>query len=83
MVALNPAKYLSNNTIIEVPSGGGLMRTARLMEGVAGPIPCEVYPNRYSLMYRDLYGIQEAHTVIRGTIRYQVHDHPPTVYVLP
>ena len=31
----------------------------------------EVYPNRNSLSYIDLYGIQEAKTVYRGTFRYQ------------
>ena len=32
----------------------------------------EVLPNRNSLLYADLYGIPEARTVFRGTLRYQV-----------
>eukprot|EP00039_Didymoeca_costata_P019296 m.336977 g.336977 ORF g.336977 m.336977 type:complete len:539 (+) comp18006_c0_seq1:416-2032(+) len=31
----------------------------------------EGYPNRNSLIYADVYGIPEAKTVLRGTIRYQ------------
>ena len=31
----------------------------------------EVYPNRDSLSYKDLYGIQEAQTIYRGTFRYK------------
>ena len=31
----------------------------------------EVYPNRDSLVYRDIYGIPEALTVYRGTFRYK------------
>jgi len=30
----------------------------------------EAYPNRDSLAYREIYGIQEARTVLRGTLRY-------------
>ena len=73
VVALNPAKYLLNDSLVEVPGGGALLRTARRVEGIVeGPLSYEVYPNRDSLLYRDLYGISEAHTVIRGTIRYEV-----------
>ena len=30
----------------------------------------EGYPNRDSTIYGDLYGIREAHTILRGTLRY-------------
>ena len=30
----------------------------------------EGYPNRDSTIYGDLYGIREAHTLLRGTLRY-------------
>jgi len=33
----------------------------------------EAYPNRDSLVYRQLYGIENVHTMIRGTLRYKVH----------
>ncbi len=31
----------------------------------------EGYPNRDSTVYSDLYGINEATTIIRGTLRYK------------
>ena len=31
----------------------------------------DVYPNRDSLIYKDLYGIPEANTIMRGTFRYE------------
>ena len=30
------------------------------------------FPNRDSIKYQEIYGIQEAHTCIRGTLRYMV-----------
>ena len=32
----------------------------------------EGFPNRDSTTYVDVYGIPEAHTVLRGTLRYKV-----------
>jgi len=34
----------------------------------------EGYPNRDSLLYRQLYGIETVHTMLRGTIRYKVDE---------
>jgi len=34
----------------------------------------EGYPNRDSLLYRQLYGVETVHTMIRGTLRYKVHS---------
>ncbi len=64
-----------NDSIVEIPPGGALLRTSRRVDGIIkdSPLSFEVYPNRNSLMYQELYGIPEAHTVIRGTIRYEVH----------
>jgi len=31
----------------------------------------EGYPNRDSLLYRQLYGIETVHTMLRGTLRYK------------
>ena len=31
----------------------------------------EGYPNRDSTIYGELYGIREAHTLLRGTLRYK------------
>jgi len=65
----NPAKYLENGKVIEVPS-------EKLFQAVT-PIeihPCfsmEVIPNRDSISYRETYGLQDAQTVFRGTLRYK------------
>lgn len=50
------------------------MKEAKVMSNIIEEslMSLEGYPNRDSLKYRDLYGIPEAHTVIRGTLRYQV-----------
>ena len=32
-----------------------------------------LYPTRDSTIYGDLYGINEAHTILRGTLRYTKH----------
>ena len=34
----------------------------------------EGLPNRDSVQYKDQYGLKDAHTVIRGTLRYKVTD---------
>ena len=34
--------------------------------------PLECLPNRDSLVYKELYGLRDATTVFRGTLRYQV-----------
>lgn len=72
--ACNPAQYLSHGHVVEISDGGAVMKEAKLMSNIIEEslIPLEGYPNRDSLKYRDLYGIPEAHTVIRGTLRYQV-----------
>ena len=31
------------------------------------------FPNRDSTVYSELYGIQSAHTILRGTLRYKVN----------
>ena len=73
MAVCNPARYLYNNRVIEIPRGGAVMKEAKLMPDITETtLPLEGYPNRDSLQFRDLYGIPEAHTVIRGTLRYQV-----------
>jgi alpha-aminoadipic semialdehyde synthase len=71
--ACNPARYLWNDEIVDVPAGGGVMDVAKPMEDVfhSSRLPLECYPNRDSLHYKDLYKIPDAHSIIRGTIRYK------------
>jgi len=67
--AQNPARYLLNGELIEVP-GADLLKSGR-------PSPrfptmrLEALPNRDSMVYRDLYGISQARSICRGTLRYE------------
>lgn len=54
-VSLPTQDLFKNPFVVEFPSVGQL----------------DVYPNRDSISYRDIYGIPEAQTVFRGTFRYQ------------
>jgi saccharopine dehydrogenase-like NADP-dependent oxidoreductase len=76
MAGNNEAQFLRDSEIIKVASedlfknpmqagfhGGG-------SDPANVPLVLEVYPNRDSLPYIDLYGIQETRTMIRGTFRY-------------
>jgi saccharopine dehydrogenase (NADP+, L-glutamate forming) len=64
----NPAKYLENGKIVEI-EGKDLFLNKRLEE-IEGLGTFEVYPNRDSMPYQDLYGLKDAQTVMRGTYRY-------------
>jgi saccharopine dehydrogenase-like NADP-dependent oxidoreductase len=63
----NPAKYLENGEIVEIV-GKDLFLNKRLDE-IEGLGSFEVYPNRDSMPYQELYGLEEAQTVMRGTYR--------------
>ncbi|XP_026732692.1 alpha-aminoadipic semialdehyde synthase, mitochondrial-like [Trichoplusia ni] len=67
---ISAAKYLSKGQIVEVLSGGELMSVARELNFLPG-FAFEGFPNRDSTKYSALYGIEDAHTMFRGTIRYK------------
>merc|ERR1719513_423224 len=67
---LSGAKYLQNGQSVEIEENGGLLDAATSMDFLPG-FSLEGYPNRDSTIYTDLYGIREAHTVLRGTLRYK------------
>ena len=68
LVLLNTAAYLrsGHETVID---GKNLMNWAKPI-GIAG-LDLECYPNRNSVMYQSIYGIEEADNILRGTLRYQ------------
>ena len=67
----NSAMYRENNTIIEVP-GHKLLTEARPLGSDIWPtLRLEVLPNRDSTSYGTLYGIPDAQTCLRGTLRYE------------
>ncbi|XP_052756127.1 alpha-aminoadipic semialdehyde synthase, mitochondrial isoform X1 [Galleria mellonella] len=67
---ISGAKYLSRGQIVEVLGGGELMSVARELDFLPG-FAFEGFPNRDSTIYSSLYGIEDAHTMFRGTIRYK------------
>lgn len=70
MNMLSNAKYLQDGRVVQVDKDGGLCDAAKPMDFLPG-FHLEGYPNRDSSIYGDLYGIREAHTILRGTLRYR------------
>jgi saccharopine dehydrogenase (NADP+, L-glutamate forming) len=74
----NSATFLQNGEVIEI-SSDDLMATSKpyfIMKGYN----FVAYPNRNSVPFREFYDIPEAHTVIRGSLRYE--GNPAFVQVL-
>jgi saccharopine dehydrogenase (NADP+, L-glutamate forming) len=69
--ATNDARYLDDRRVIDVP-GPELFTHFRTVE-VAGAGAFEGYPNRDSVAYREVYGLSEARSLLRGTLRYPGH----------
>jgi len=67
---LAAAKYLKNNQDVNIKSGGGLLEAVESFDFVPG-LNLEGFPNRDSTIYREVYGISDAHTILRGTLRYK------------
>ncbi|XP_018397271.1 PREDICTED: alpha-aminoadipic semialdehyde synthase, mitochondrial [Cyphomyrmex costatus] len=67
---LSPAKYLHEGQEVEIAGGGDLMSTVQDLDFLPG-FALEGYPNRDSTIYRDYYGLQNANTVLRGTLRFK------------
>lgn len=70
LIALrNDAQQLINGKTVKIPSKELLMNTTNKQFH-----PCfnlEGYFNRDSLPYKEVYNLKDAHTIIRGTIRYK------------
>jgi saccharopine dehydrogenase-like NADP-dependent oxidoreductase len=69
LALLNSASYLSGGKQVDIPSED-LMAQARSYF-ISPAFAFVAYPNRNSTQFREFYGIPEADTVIRGTLRYQ------------
>ncbi len=69
MASRNGASFWNDNHIVEV-APERLFRNMSLLE-VPGAGDFEAYPNRDSLMYREIYNLgDEVQSVFRGTLRY-------------
>lgn len=64
----NPARFRENGEQVDVP--GPELFTCHHPLPVEGLGELEAYPNRDSLGYLDLYGLQGIDTMFRGTLRY-------------
>lgn len=53
-----------------MPSGGEILTTAQEVS-LFPDLPLEFFPNRDSVHYREVYGIPEASTIVRSTLRYR------------
>jgi saccharopine dehydrogenase-like NADP-dependent oxidoreductase len=66
----NGATFLKDGQVVEIPTENLFKNPLKIDIPEVGKL--EVYPNRNSLNYAELYGIKEARTVYRGTFR---HPH--------
>ncbi|XP_019934960.2 alpha-aminoadipic semialdehyde synthase, mitochondrial [Paralichthys olivaceus] len=67
---ISPAVFLRDNQVVSIPAGGALMETSMPLDSFPG-FNLEGLPNRDSTKYSEPYGIQSAHTLIRGTLRFK------------
>lgn len=70
LAARNAAKFKENGEIVSIP-GPELLRKGPKPIFIFPAFAFEGYPNRDSSPYEQRYGIPEAQTIIRGTLRYQ------------
>ena len=64
----NDAVFLQNGKIVDIPTRNLFKNPFRVSFPEVGEL--EVYPNRDSMAYKEIYGIPEARTMFRGTFRY-------------
>ena len=64
----NDAIYLQHRKVVELPTRELFRNPFKVNFPDVGEL--EVYPNRDSLAYKEIYGIPEAQTMFRGTFRY-------------
>lgn len=69
MAGNNDALFLRHGKIVSIPTSD--LFKDPFMVDFPGVGLLEVYPNRDSLAYKEIYGIPEAQTVFRGTFRFR------------
>lgn len=70
MNCLNGARFLKDGKVVEITGNGGLLEATEPLTFMPG-FNLEGFPNRDSTKYTTEYGIESAHTCLRGTIRYK------------
>jgi saccharopine dehydrogenase-like NADP-dependent oxidoreductase len=69
MAGNNDGKYLRYGKVVEVPTENLFKNPLKVDFDKVGML--EVYPNRDSISYIDIYGIPETKTMMRGTFRFK------------
>jgi len=69
MAGNNDGKYLRQGKVIDVPTENLFKNPLQVDFAKVGQL--EVYPNRDSISYIDIYGIPEVSTIMRGTFRFK------------
>jgi saccharopine dehydrogenase-like NADP-dependent oxidoreductase len=69
MAGNNDGKYLRHGKVIDVPTENLFKNPLQVDFDKVGQL--EVYPNRDSISYIDIYGIPETKTMMRGTFRFK------------
>ena len=69
LASKNSAEYLKNGKRVRVESED--LFKDRFAHNIRDLGELEVYPNRDSISYIDIYGIPETRTMLRGTFRYR------------
>jgi saccharopine dehydrogenase (NADP+, L-glutamate forming) len=64
----NSARFLQDGEVVVIPAENLFERTRTI--SVPGHGEYEAYPNRDSVPYAEAYGIPDAKTMLRGTLRY-------------
>lgn len=64
----NDAMYLQHNKVVNIPTKDLFKNPWKFPFPEVGTL--DVYPNRDSFSYKEIYGIPEAKTMFRGTFRY-------------
>jgi saccharopine dehydrogenase-like NADP-dependent oxidoreductase len=67
VAATNPARFLKDGKTVEVP-GSELFADPEIVD-VPGAGKFEGYPNRDSVPYQAMYGLEDLETMFRGTLR--------------
>ena len=67
LASLNSAKWLEDDKMVSIPSEK--LFENYIIQDVNGVGSFENYPNRNSIPYKDIYGLDDAKTVYRGTFR--------------
>lgn len=68
LASKNSARFLKDGRVVTIPAEDLFAKPEVILIPGLGEFEC--YPNRDSTPYRDIYGIPEAASVMRGTLRY-------------